>query len=80
MRSWTIETTGAISCGHQGKGKLTCSLAALLMPGDLLLKDCRAYAKTGMAEDDFHGPAKRYMVSEDAMRFRLMNLNVMAIG
>ncbi len=53
--------------------------AALLMPGALLRKDCRSFAELGLTEDDLHALAKRYMVSDDAMRFRLMNLNILAM-
>jgi len=53
--------------------------AALLMPSDLLRKDFRSVASLGVTEDELHALAKRYMVSDDAMRFRLMNLNIFAI-
>lgn len=52
--------------------------AALLMPRTLLLKDCRALSREGLAEDDIVALARRYQVSDEAMRFRLMNLNVLA--
>ncbi len=54
--------------------------AALLMPRDILRKDCKAMAKSGLADDDLQALARRYAVSEDAMRFRLINLNIVAIG
>lgn len=50
--------------------------AALLMPRRLLAKDFKAIAKDGFSEDDLVTLAKRYDVSEDAMRFRLINLNI----
>lgn len=53
--------------------------AALLMPSDLLRKDFRQLAELGLTEDDLRTFARRYMVSEDAMRFRLMNLNILAM-
>jgi Zn-dependent peptidase ImmA (M78 family) len=49
--------------------------AALLMPRYLLLQDFRSLAKEGFSEDELYTLAKRYDVSEEAMRFRLMNLN-----
>lgn len=52
--------------------------AALLMPRHILLKDFRAIAKEGFSEEELQTLAKRYDVSEDAMRFRLMNLNLVA--
>lgn len=53
--------------------------AALLMPRDLLRKDCRVMAKNGVADDELQVLARRYEVSEDAMRFRLLNLNIVAM-
>jgi Zn-dependent peptidase ImmA (M78 family) len=53
--------------------------AALLMPGELLQKDVRPFASVGLSEDRLYALARRYMVSEDAMRFRLMNLNILSI-
>jgi len=50
--------------------------AALLMPRHILLRDFKAIAKEGFSEDELHDLAKQYEVSEDAMRFRLMNLNL----
>ncbi|HKS06042.1 MAG TPA: ImmA/IrrE family metallo-endopeptidase [Gemmatimonadaceae bacterium] len=52
--------------------------AALLMPRASLLKDFRSIAKHGFTEDELTALAKRYEVSEDAMRFRLLNLNLLA--
>jgi Zn-dependent peptidase ImmA (M78 family) len=49
--------------------------AALLMPRQILLKDFRAIAKDGLSDDELSSLAKKYVVSEDAMRFRLINLN-----
>ena len=54
--------------------------AALLMPRKLLRKDFRAIAKNGFSDDDLHALARRYNVSEDAIRFRLINLNVLALS
>jgi len=53
--------------------------AALLMPRQVLLKDFRAIAKGGLSDDELTTLAKRYAVSEDAMRFRLMNLNFLSL-
>lgn len=53
--------------------------AALLMPRTFLAKDCKSLAKTGFTDDDVQALARRYNVSEDAMRFRLINLNIGAV-
>lgn len=53
--------------------------AALLMPSEFLKKDFRSLAKSGLNEEGLHALAKRYIVSDDAMRFRLINLNIVAI-
>lgn len=53
--------------------------AALLMPSDFLRKDVRSAARVGLTEDDLHSLAKQYFVSEEAMRFRLINLNILTI-
>jgi len=53
--------------------------AALLMPSEFLRKDFRSFARVGVNEDELHALAKRYIVSDDAMRFRLINLNILAI-
>lgn len=53
--------------------------AALLMPRKLLLKHCRALAKDGFSDEEVGTLARRYGVSEDAMRFRLINLNILAL-
>lgn len=50
--------------------------AALLMPRNTLLRDFKAIAKEGFMEDELRGLARQYKVSEDAMHFRLMNLNL----
>lgn len=50
--------------------------AALLMPRQILIKDSRAIAIDGFSEDELSTLAKRYDVSEEAMRFRLINLNL----
>lgn len=50
--------------------------AALLMPRNMLLKDFKAIAKDGFSDEELTQLAQRYDVSEDAMRFRLINLNV----
>jgi Zn-dependent peptidase ImmA (M78 family) len=52
--------------------------AALLMPRALLLKDLRAIAREGFADDDVIALARRYDVSEEAMRIRLINFQVLA--
>lgn len=54
--------------------------AALLMPRKLLSKDFKAIAKNGFSDDELHELARRYDVSEDAIRFRLINLNVLALS
>jgi Zn-dependent peptidase ImmA (M78 family) len=48
--------------------------AALLMPRASLIKDFRAMAKKGFTDEELTTLAKRYGVSEEAMRFRLINL------
>ena len=52
--------------------------AALLMPRKVLLKDFKSIAGDGFSEEDVTTLARRYEVSEDAMRFRLINLNIHA--
>jgi Zn-dependent peptidase ImmA (M78 family) len=49
--------------------------AALLMPRTPLLRDFRRLAKDGDTNQITAMLAKQYAVSEDAMRFRLINLN-----
>lgn len=51
--------------------------AALLMPRQTLLKEFRALAKEGFSEDELQILARKYDVSDDAMRYRLMNLNLL---
>lgn len=50
--------------------------AALLMPRGLLEKDFRSFAKKGFTEFELQLLAEKYQVSEDAMRIRLINLNL----
>jgi Zn-dependent peptidase ImmA (M78 family) len=51
--------------------------AALLMPRQSLMKDVQSISDEGFSEDDITTLAQRYGVSEDAMRFRLINLNIL---
>ncbi|HDL84870.1 MAG TPA: ImmA/IrrE family metallo-endopeptidase [Candidatus Acetothermia bacterium] len=50
--------------------------AALLMPRKSLGKDFKSFAKNGFTEMELQMLADKYQVSEDAMRFRLINLNL----
>ncbi len=50
--------------------------AALLMPKKLLLKDIKSFLENGLDKEITTFLAKKYEVSEDAMTFRLMNLNL----
>ncbi len=52
--------------------------AALLMPRKRLLRDFTLLAKNGFTEAELSVLAERYAVSEEAMRFRLINLQ--AVG
>jgi Zn-dependent peptidase ImmA (M78 family) len=53
--------------------------AALLMPRKTMLKDFKGLADDdGFSEEDLTALARKYDVSEDAMRFRLINLNIRA--
>lgn len=52
--------------------------AALLMPRRTLLKDFRRLAKDGYTDEITTTLARQYDVSEEAMRFRLINLNSLA--
>ena len=52
--------------------------AALLMPRHTLLKDFRAIMKEGFSEDELQTLARKYEVSEDAMWYRLINLNLVS--
>jgi len=54
--------------------------AALLMPRKVLLRDFRAIAKYGFSDDELLDLARRYRVSEDAMRFRLINLRAIELA
>ncbi|MDD5068633.1 MAG: ImmA/IrrE family metallo-endopeptidase [Candidatus Pacebacteria bacterium] len=49
---------------------------SLLMPRSLLEKDFRILSKDGFTEDELSELAEKYQVSEEAMKFRLMNLNL----
>lgn len=51
--------------------------AALLMPRSLLVKHLKQMTRSGFSEDDIAALAKRFQVSEEAMRYRLINLNVL---
>lgn len=50
--------------------------AALLMPRTLLQRDFKNLSKEGFTEDELQLLVKKYQVSEKAMRFRLLNLNL----
>lgn len=50
--------------------------AALLMPQSLLAKDFKNFSKDGFTEVELEKLADKYQVSEHAMRFRLINLNL----
>lgn len=50
--------------------------AALIMPRSLLEKDFKNISKDGFAEYELEKLAEKYQTSEDAMRFRLINLNL----
>ena len=52
--------------------------AALLMPRKELLRDFRRLTKDGYTDGIPATLAKQYRVSEEAMRFRLINLNSLA--
>lgn len=52
--------------------------AALLMPRKMLLRDFRRLTKDGYTDEVIEVLARQYAVSEDAMRFRLINLNSLA--
>ena len=51
--------------------------AALLMPRKVLLKDFRRMMKNGDTEEVTAALARHYAVSEEAMRYRLINLSSM---
>lgn len=50
--------------------------AALLMPRKLIEVDVKQLGKDGFTEDELDRLAKKYDVSADAMRYRLINLNL----
>ena len=50
--------------------------AALLMPRGSLENDFRAFTNKGFTEVELQVLADKYQVSEDAMRFRLINLRL----
>ena len=52
--------------------------AALLMPRRRLLRDFRTLGKKTLSADDLQNLARRYGVSDDAMRFRLINLSLIS--
>jgi len=49
--------------------------AALLMPRKILEKDVKNFSETGITKSAIRFLADKYLVSEDAMTYRLMNLN-----
>ncbi len=49
--------------------------AALLMPRKMLIRDFKRLAKDGYTDEVTATLAKQYAVSEDAMRYRLINLS-----
>lgn len=50
--------------------------AALLMPRSKLMKDVKNKFKSGIYEDDLAELADEYEVSTEAMKYRLLNLNL----
>jgi Zn-dependent peptidase ImmA (M78 family) len=50
--------------------------AALLMPRKMVEMDARQLGRDGLIEDEIDKLAERYEVSSDAMRYRLINLNL----
>ncbi|PIZ78887.1 MAG: hypothetical protein COY01_02925 [Candidatus Pacebacteria bacterium CG_4_10_14_0_2_um_filter_40_20] len=50
--------------------------AALLMPRSKLIKDVKVIFKQGIDESDIAKLAEKYEVSEEAMKYRLMNLHL----
>ncbi len=52
--------------------------AALLMPKKFLERDSKAIAKEGFTESHLHLLAQQYDVSDDAMQYRLIDLNFLA--
>lgn len=51
--------------------------AALLMPRKFIEKDVQNFKDTGITKSATEFLAKKYKVSEEAMMFRLMNLNLL---
>lgn len=51
--------------------------AALLMPRKFIEKDVKNFKDTGLANEEIKFLAKKYQVSEEAMNFRLINLNLL---
>lgn len=52
--------------------------AALLMPRKFLEKDVKSFKETGLTKQTTEFLAKKYHVSEEAMTFRLLNLNLLS--
>ena len=52
--------------------------AALLMPRKFLEKDVKSFRETGLTQQTTEFLAKKYNVSDEAMTFRLLNLNMMS--
>jgi Zn-dependent peptidase ImmA (M78 family) len=50
--------------------------AALLMPRTRLIKDVKSKFKNGIYEEELSELADLYEVSTEAMKYRLMNLNL----
>jgi Zn-dependent peptidase ImmA (M78 family) len=48
--------------------------AAILMPAEFLLKDIESFASNGILPESITFLSSRYNVSEEAMKYRLMNL------
>ncbi len=51
--------------------------AALLMPRSLIFKDVKILSKEGIHDMEIQKLAEKYEVSEEAMKYRLMNLNLL---
>ncbi len=54
--------------------------AALLMPREQLINDFKNIAKSGFTDEELIILAKKYLVSEDSMKFRLMNLHLLTLS
>lgn len=52
--------------------------AALLMPRKFIEKDVKNFKDIGLTSEEIKFLAKKYQVSEEAMNFRLINLNLLA--